>query len=394
MAQHGRWALCIALLLPNVAAAQGAVIGYYDLLSGVDTTTVPWQQLTHLNVAFAGIDSTGQCNWVNDIYSGAPDTVYSSGQDAQMVAGIQALKAARAAANPSVKILLSVGGAGLSYRFSSAVSGKHRAWNLGWSCVNLMQTLGLDGIDYDWEYPGRYGQPPCPISEACSNSSDPTNFVSLLAATRYYMGSGAPLSVAVNHQETQVVPYLYAAMDRYLTFWNVMVYELSGSWSNGTQLQAPYSTTAASMQYFMAQPGVTRSKIILGVPFYSKFWSGITADQGLGTQGGSCNNQGVPFSLVGPRCAGTVPGWNCSVTTVSDGAYCYCSNQQIWYTYDGPAQMLQKAQYVAAQGLGGMMFWQLPGDASGFPLTQAIVAGEHSAPGPTTNAAAIIAIIL
>lgn len=398
----GSVAGCLALslwMLPHAAYAQ-AVIGYYDLESGTTPSAVPWQQITHLNVAFAGIDSTGQCNWVYDIYNVNFDAVYSATDVATVDAGIAALKAARNANNPNVKIMLSVGGAGLSYRFSNAVSTNSGLWTLAWSCVNLMSQLGLDGLDYDWEYPGRYGQPPCPINQSCDSSADAANFVGLLSATRYFMGYIAPLSVAVANQQTtasQVVPYEYSQMDPYLTFWNVMVYELAGSWSNGTQLQAPYSLTNAAMQYFLAQTGVTKSKVILGVPFYSKYWSGITADNGLGTQGGTCNNQGVPYSIVGPRCAGQVAGWNCSVTTVSDGAYCYCPNQQIWYTYDGPAQMTAKSQLAASMGLGGMMFWQLPGDSSDFELTAAIVAGQKT-PTPVQNAntlaAAIIAIIL
>ena len=103
----------------------------------------------------------------------------------------------------------------------------------------------------------------------------------------------------------------------------------------------------------------------------------------------------MPFSLVNSRCIGNDPAWDCNITTVSDGAYCYCSNQQIWYTYDGPTQMLQKAQFVASEGLGGVMFWQLPGDNAAFQLTEALVTGGQSTAPPTSApAAAIVAIIL
>jgi chitinase len=389
--------MALANIVPRVSNAQNAAIGYYDLSSGVDVNDVPWPELTHLNVAFAGIDQTGQCNWVNDIFSDAFDTVFSASQLSTTTTGIASLVAARNANNPNVKILLSVGGAGLSYRFSEAVSTSIGTWTLAWSCWNLMHTLGLDGIDYDWEYPGRYGQSPCPTAQACSSTSDTTNLAQLLSDTRYFMGNTAPLSVAVHNEITgsnEMVNYDYAAMDPLLTFWNVMVYELAGSWSNGTQLQAPYSSAVSSMGYWAQQSGVTASKVILGVPYYSKYWGGITADEGLGTTGGSSNNQGVPFSLVGSRCAGEDPAWECSVTTVTDGAYCYCSNQQIWYTYDGPAQMEQKASLVASKGYGGVMFWQLPGDSADFSLTQALIAGAQAAPVSTASAASVIVIIL
>ena len=191
------------------------------------------------------------------------------------------LVSARQANNPNVQILLSVGGAGLSYRFSEAVRTPVGTSNLAWSCWDLAQSLGLDGIDYDWEYPGRYGQPPCPI-DTCQSGNDALNFASLVTETRALMGQSPPLSVAVHNQQTgaeQVIGYNYVAMDYALTFWNVMVYELAGSWSSGTQLQAPFSMAVQTMNYWARQVGVTPNKLVLGVPFYSKYWSGIQRDR-------------------------------------------------------------------------------------------------------------------
>jgi chitinase len=374
------------------AAPGGAVIGYYDLTKGHAPSRIPWKYLTQLNLAFAGIDSTGTCNWVHDIYEAGAYRAYTLAEAAAVEAIIDKLKAARAASNPAVRINLGIGGAGLSYGFSRATSTFDGAWHVAWSCAALVKRLGLDGIDYDWEYPTHYPQQAwgCPYS-SCAASADAANLTALLRNTRYYLPRPAIVSVAVNHQvQNFVLPYEAAKMDPLVDFWNVMTYEMAGSWSGGAQLASPLDQSAQSMRTWAGTSGVTRSKVVLGVPFYSKYWQ-VGADRGLGSPG-TCNDQGVAFTWVGPRCAGQESGWSCYVVKVSQGAYCYCKSHGVWYAYDGPEQMRAKAAYARQNGLGGVMFWSLPlGDDGAFNLTRALWSGLRGAqveltPPPPTPA--------
>jgi chitinase len=369
--------ISLAVAMAPRPASAAEVVAYYDITKGYSPSSIPWKQLTQLNVAFAGIDAGGTCNWVHDIFSPQKYQTYSSSEVSSLQTMVANLKAARSANNPRVRINLSVGGAGLSYGFSGATATFSGAWHVAWSCAGLVKGLGLDGLDYDWEYPTHYGQwsGSCPYS-SCGSGSDTANLVALLDHTRYYLPRPYIVSVAVHHQlQGMVIPYQTASMDPFVDFWNIMTYEMSGSWSGGTQLASPMDLSAQSMSRWAGSSGVTRSKVVLGVPFYSKYWYNVSSDRGLGSSGSS-NDQGVGFNLVGPRCAGQERNWGCYVVRVAQGAYCYCRNQQVWYTYDGPDQMRAKGAYARGAGLGGVMYWSLPsGDDGVYNLSKALWGG-------------------
>jgi chitinase len=46
-----------------------------------------------------------------------------------------------------------------------------------------------------------------------------------------------------------------------------------------------------------------------------------------------------------------------------------------FWTYDDPAQILQKTVYIRAKGLGGAMMWSLDGDDDKASLTKAVNLG-------------------
>jgi chitinase len=56
----------------------------------------------------------------------------------------------------------------------------------------------------------------------------------------------------------------------------------------------------------------------------------------------------------------------------------WLSNGTTFWTYDDPAQILQKTVYIRAQGLGGAMMWSLDGDDENGSLTRAVSAGLGS----------------
>ena len=370
-------ALC-SLTFSPLAHADKPLMAYYGGWYGSSQAdNIPWGLLTQINVAFAGIDSNYRCAWMN---MNSSDTADTSGT---LPAGIEALIRTRNARNPNVKIVLSVGGDSMSYRFSKAVSQNESTNTLASSCVQLMTSLGMDGIDYDWEYPGRLGVHNCPnIPSApapCADwHKDAAGFTQLLQATRALLGPNAVLSAALfdNAADTASnnAQYDYAGLAQNLDFLNVMVYSVHG-WPGeaATGFNAPMSQARNSLAYFVQQ-GVPANKLILGVPYYGASWCQV-AHAGAGEPG---NFYGVaPYSDIA---AGYGQDPQCQLTHTSDGegAYYYCSGgarAQCWMSVDDPAVMLQKATYVAQNNYGGVMFWMLPGDTADFQLTQALAEG-------------------
>jgi GH18 family chitinase len=212
-----------AMATPLPVVPGTAVIEYftlYDPSAMTDISQIPWSDISELVVAFAGIDSSGDCNWVNDINSGSVGTTITNSPNPNI---ISAITAARNTNNPNVAVVLSVGGQAASFRFSDAVSTATNANNLANSCVSLINTLGIDGIDYDWEYPTHYNGGTCPTGIGithCDRTADSNNFVTLLQYTRAAlnarapMGVNAPLTAAVG---TNTSYYNVPGMDEYLT---------------------------------------------------------------------------------------------------------------------------------------------------------------------------------
>src|SRR5258705_2977264 len=96
---------------------------YVPLWGTVDNTTIPWDDITHINLAFAGINSSHQCAWVDS--NGA-----ASGYDTNASSVISY----KNAHYPAVKVMVSLGGWTMSQYFSESMSSSYRSGVVS-SCV-------------------------------------------------------------------------------------------------------------------------------------------------------------------------------------------------------------------------------------------------------------------
>lgn len=131
---------CIAAVLCGSAVAFGGnrktasddkvIVAYVTSWSSVMPDP---SVMTHINYAFGH---------VNDNHDGVRI------DNEERLRSIVALKRI----NPSLKVLLSVGGWG-SGGFSEMAADKGWRWCFASHCRFLVESFGLDGIDIDWEYP-------------------------------------------------------------------------------------------------------------------------------------------------------------------------------------------------------------------------------------------------
>jgi chitinase len=133
----------------------------------------------------------------------------------------------------------------------------------------LIENIGIDGVDIDWEYP--------------ANAAQAADMVLLLKEVRQaFLPNNYTLSVACPGPfgYTYLLP---AEMDEYVDIWNLMAYDYAGSWSNVTGDQAnlfrstdvPASTpfdTESVIEYYTSQ-GVSPTKIVLGMPLYGRYFN-------------------------------------------------------------------------------------------------------------------------
>ena len=361
-------------------------------------------RLTHLNYAFGTVTADGVCasadpwaDWQTPF--SAELSVDGVGDVAgQPIAGNLNQLAELKAKNPKLRVLISLGGWTGSAYFSDAALTDASRKKLVSSCVDLWIKGNLpglapgvaanifDGVDLDWEWPGSEGNAGNVIRPA-----DKQNFTLLTAEFRAQLDRLGKS----NRKHYDLTAFLPAApakiaagfegkIFKYLDFGTVQGYDYHGSWESRTNQQSSLYVPAGAPDNpdFSADnaikawvaAGAPRRQLVLGLPYYSQGWTGVS---------GGGNGRFAPATgpAQGVFAAGTedyktvknLPGfklyrdWRAGNSWLFDGT--------TFWTYDDPAQLLQKTLYIRAKGLGGAMMWSLDGDDDNASLTKAVNLG-------------------
>ncbi|MFL6280670.1 MAG: glycosyl hydrolase family 18 protein, partial [Vicinamibacterales bacterium] len=116
--------------------------------------------------------------------------------------------------------------------------------------------------------------------------------------------------------------------------------------------------------------GVPRTKLVVGMPFYGRGWSGIDSPGPWNTGTGSIQVGGYRAIAANQlQSSGFVRHWD----DVAMVPWLYNADTKEWITYEDAQSMRIKAHYVVEQGLAGAMFWELSNDDG--TLLDALLAG-------------------
>jgi chitinase len=371
---------------PHAKAAGSKVVGYFTEWGTYDRkyyvknieTSGSAARLTHINYAFGNVTG-GKCA-MGDAYA-ATDRAYTAAESVDGVADtwdqplrgnfnqLRELKKK----HPGLKVLWSFGGWTWSNGFGEAARNPAA---FAQSCYDLVENSKwadvFDGIDIDWEYPN-----------ACGNTCDTSGreaFKNLLAALRSKFGSSSLVTAAITADATaggKIDAANYAGAAQYVNWYNPMTYDYFGAWdaSGPTAPHSPlnsYSGIPKAGYYTSATIaklkglGIPASKLLLGIGFYGRGWTGVTQSAPGGTATGPAAGtyeQGIDdYKVLKAKCPAT--------GTVGGTAYAKCGTN--WWSYDTPATIATKMTYKNQQGLGGTFFWELSGDTSGGELIKAI----------------------
>ncbi|MFF2366234.1 glycosyl hydrolase family 18 protein [Streptomyces sp. NPDC058122] len=338
-------------------------------------------KITHINYAFGNV-TNGQCA-IGDSYADY-DKAFTADQSVSGVADtwdqplrgnfnqLRELKAKY----PNIKILWSFGGWTWSGGFAQAAANPTAFAN---SCYSLVEDPRwadvFDGIDIDWEYPNACGL-------SC-DSSGAAAYKNLMQALRAKFGSSNLVTAATTADGTsggKIDAADYAGASQYVDWYNVMSYDFFGAF-NAQGPTAPHSpltsysgiptpgfTTADAIAKFKSK-GVPASKLLIGIGFYGRGWTGVTQSAPGGTATGPAAGtyeQGIEdYKVLKTSCPST--------GLVAGTAYAYCGNN--WWSYDTPATIGTKMSWAKSQGLGGAFFWEFSGDTSNGELVSAINSG-------------------
>ncbi|EST20114.1 glycoside hydrolase family 18 protein [Streptomyces niveus] len=334
-------------------------------------------KLTHINYAFGNVQG-GKCT-IGDSFADY-EKAYTADQSVDGVADtwdqplrgnfnqLRKLKAA----NPGLKVIWSFGGWSWSGGFGEAAKNPAA---FAKSCHDLVEDPRwadvFDGIDVDWEYPNACG--------LTCDTSGPDAFTNMVSALRTEFG-GDLVTAAITADASdggKIDATDYGAAAQYLDWYLPMTYDFFGAFAaqGPTAPHSPLTSypgipqegfdSDAAITKLKAK-GVPAEKLLLGIGFYGRGWTGVTQAEPGGTATGAAPGTyeaGIEdYKVLKNTCPAN--------GTVAGTAYAHCGNN--WWSYDTPATIGTKMNYKNEQGLGGTFFWELSGDTTDGELIKAI----------------------
>ena len=308
-------------------------------------------QVTHINYAFANIKDG--------------KVVEGNKNDGEVLKKLNNLKKV----NKDLKILISVGGWGWSKNFSDAVLTEESRQVFANSAIDFMLKHKIDGIDLDWEYPGQRGD------NNKFRPVDKENFTAILKLIREKLNTVSDdsnkylLTIATGADPKYLEHTDMKEAHQYLDFINIMTYDFytggssqTGHHSNLFQSEfnknSRVNVADAVEVHFSA--GIPIGKIVLGVPFYGRWWNKTTPEnnglyqKSIGKKG-SLNYKSIADSLKSKT---FISYWD----DKAKAPYVWREKDSLFVTYENPKSLNFKIDFVKSKKMGGIMFWQFNGD--------------------------------
>jgi chitinase len=290
--------------------------------------------------------------------------------------------------NPSLTVLVSVGGWLWSTNFSDVALTRHSRRIFIQSVMDFLDRHQLDGLDIDWEYPGMPG------SGHPFRPEDKRNFTTLLKNLHSEFKRHAKqthhrlfLTFAAGASQEYIGHTELSKLQKYVDTVNLMAYDYYEPTSSRiTGHHAPLFTNPADPAHISAdasiqnfeKAGVPAAKILLGVPFYGHTWGHVPeSNHGL-YQPGQPAPQGYASYAVLSGAIGS-SGFTRYWDSISSVPYLYDPVSQTFVSYEDPESLARKGEYVLAYGLAGIMFWDYESDPSG-QLLAAVNQALHRTP--------------
>ena len=282
---------------------------------------IPWDQLTHLSIAFGRTTEEGGLADAANIEKLLP--IFREGQ------------------KKGVKVLLSAGGGGNKTIMAGVLLNDTYRNRFKKELLKAVEDWGFDGLDIDYEHwaggPEGYGE---------GDKEKVALLENFYKELRTELPKGKLLTAAVSADYPEWnggwgnYNVYTNSMFEYLDLVNIMVYDFTGGWKSSKVAQH------ASMEHFrMAAKrwseirGVPKEKIILGVPFYGVHF--VSAETPVGATH-------MPYKEI-------LTNYPNEQATEKD--------EIGLLFYNGKPTMRAKAGYVNDNGYGGIMIWAISHDS-------------------------------
>ncbi len=298
--------------------------------------------------------------------------------------------------HPGLQLLVSIGGWDTAPQYSDiALTAASRA-KFARSCIRLfIQQQRVNGIDLDWEFPVRGGL----IPSRPQDRADATALVRELREQldalgrrthRHYLltvatpagtwQEGGAYSVSDSYDLAALVPYV--------SWLNVMTYDMNTIFSPYSGFNTPmkpdprdptpeaqrsWDNLSGAVRYYEAH-GVPADKIMLGMAFYGRGFTGVSARY----EGRYSRFTGImaetPWKTIESRML-TDPHWARYWSATAEAPWLYDARRHAFFTYDDPQSLALKGAFVRRAHLRGAMIWVLGEDDAGNSLLHGLLSG-------------------
>ncbi|MCM1066101.1 MAG: glycosyl hydrolase family 18 protein [Muribaculaceae bacterium] len=325
--RHLASALLLGLFASLPMAAEKPTVTAY--VAYMDTAAIDPSLMTRINYAYMG---------VNDSLDGV------TLMEPHRLRSLVALKEQ----NPGLEVLAMLGPPAIN--MSRAFRSDSLRALVVADCIRVMDEYGLDGIDVDWEWPGR-GDHALPLEQEVDS------YVKFLTELRSAMPEGCLLTMAVASSGYSID---FDRMTPLVDCFNVMNYDLgTPPDSHHTALypseRSGWMSGHRSVEIFTAA-GVPRRKIVYGLAFY-----------GLGCEPYPRFVDFKDFTLK--------DGCSLEHDSVAHTSYVADSTGRMVLSIDTPESIAGKCRYIREQGLGGAMYWRAGCDDSTHTLARTVAEG-------------------
>lgn len=340
---------------------------------------------------------------------------------------------------PDLKILPSVGGWTLSDPFAYFTNKANRDTFVA-SMKEFLKTWKFyDGVDIDWEFPGGDGANPAlgdPIADGPAYVALMQELRAMLDELEAETGRQYELTSAIGAGYDKIEDVDYQAASQYMDYIFAMTYDFYGAWSGvtghqtalycsshfrpgqcdgtgvdaqGVPYKGPAYTTDNAVQLLLAQ-NVPSKKIVVGTAMYGRGWEGVypagtTIDgnpmtatgsgplKGSTAQGvwedGVIDYKGIKAHMIGAAGTG-INGFEVGYDEQAKGAYVWNRSTGKLITYDSPASVIAKGNYVNQHDLGGLFAWEI--DADNGDILNAMHEGLGGAVTEPSNRAPVLSV--
>ncbi len=243
--------------------------------------------------------------------------------------------------NPDLKVVLSMGGANAETGWAEMTGNDSLRASFVADCKRFVDQYGLDGLDFDWEFP--------------HNDQEVANYIALFKEVREALGDEKLVTAAAGFWGNGFD--LSAAME-HLDYINLMTYDMG--W------QAPYHHTAVHRSPLAGVctldealdscrvKGLMPEDIVLGLAFYGKgddtYFKAWTSYRDIELSDGMEQR------------------WD-SVACVP---YVVDSLGTLILGYEDPQSLKIKCDYIKEKGLKGGMYWRTELDNDSLDLTRTV----------------------